>query len=153
MSAPLQLFTALVASLMVIALPLSAQPVNLSRNFRPDPLRFDGSSAGSVSLAELSGGARGCRGFSTSQPTYTLNLKDNFPLLDLLAFTTDLESDATMLLMGDNGTVVCANNENRGRNPQISMRLTRGSYRLWIGSREANKTLRYTLSLSEIKQR
>jgi hypothetical protein len=141
------------AGLLAIALPLSAQPLNLSRNFRPDPLRFDGSSSGSVSLAELSGGARGCRGFSSPQPSYTLNLGDNFPLLDVLAFTNDVESDATMLLMGDNGMVVCADNENRGRNPQISMRLPKGSYRLWIGSRDANKPLRYTLSLSEIKQR
>jgi len=141
------------AGLVAIALPLSAQPLNLSRNFRPDPLRFDGNSLGSVSLAELSGGVRGCRGFSTSEPSYTLNLSDNFPLLDLLAFSNDLESDATMLLMGDNGIVVCANDENHGRNPQISMRLPKGTYRLWIGSRDRNKPLRYTLSLSEIKQR
>lgn len=139
--------------LMAITLPLSAETLYLSRNFRPDPLRFAGSSAGSVSLAELAGGAKGCRGFSSSQPTYTLNLSDNFPLLDVLVFSKDRDREATMLLMGDNGIVVCANHENRGRYPQISMRLPRGSYRLWIGSREPDKPVPYILSLSEIKQR
>ncbi len=151
MRASICLSTTCLASL--VALPLLAQPLSLSRNFRPDPLRFEGTGGGNVSLAELSGGARGCRGFSSSQPTYTLTLNDNFPLLDVLAYSKEIEGDATMLLMGDNGIVVCANNENRGRNPQISMRLPRGNYRLWIGSREANKPVSYILSLSEIKQR
>lgn len=130
-----------------------SQAINISRQFRPDPLRIEAQTGGNVSLAEMAGG-RGCRGFTTDrQPTFTLNLGANFPMLDLLAYSSDVNADPTMLLVGDNGLVVCADNEHRGRNPQISMRLPQGTYRIWVGNRDANRSIKFTLSLSEINHK
>ncbi|MFN3927236.1 MAG: hypothetical protein ACK4QL_07905 [Pseudanabaenaceae cyanobacterium] len=141
--------------LLSVAFPAAvfAQPIALNRQFRPDPLRVEGTTTATVSLEELGGAGRGCRGFADRQPNFTLTLGANFPLLDILAFAKDVNADPTMLLMGENGIVVCADNEHAGRNPQIAMRLPQGTYRIWVGSREANRPIDFTLSVSEIRQK
>jgi hypothetical protein len=129
------------------------ETITLNRQFRPDPLRVEGQTGGNVSLAEIAGG-RGCRGFVPDrQPTFTLNLGANFPMLDILAYSNEVNADPTMLLIGENGLVVCADNEHRGRNPQIALRLPKGTYRLWVGNRDANRPIKFTLSVSEINQK
>lgn len=145
----------LLVSLAILSVPgvSQAQPITVVRQFRPDPMRLEGTTGGTVSLEELAGGGRGCRGFARREPNFVLNLSANFPLLDILAFTTDINADPTMLLMGDNGIVVCADNEHAGRNPQIAMRLPQGTYRIWIGSREPNRPINFILALSEMRQK
>jgi hypothetical protein len=123
----------------------------LARNFRPDPVKLEGTGGGGVSLADLAGVAEHCRGFGDRQPNHTIVLTDNFPLFDLLVYTNNINDDPTMLLKGDNGIVAC--NEPQGRNPQISQRLPKGTYQIWVGSKTANQRFNYTLSLSEIRQK
>lgn len=131
-------------------LPLSAQPLTLNRNFRPDPIRLEGRTGGSVNLSSL---AAGCRGFASSQANHVLVLRENFPVLDLLAYSTNVNTDLTMLVKGDNGLVLCADDENQRRNPQVSRRLTQGTYQIWVGSNELGRVSQYSLSVSESPQR
>ncbi|WP_156815552.1 hypothetical protein [Pseudanabaena sp. PCC 6802] len=126
--------------------------VALARNFRPDPVKLQGRTGGSVSMTSLSGQAN-CRGFASEQPNHTINLTANFPLVDFLVYTKNVNDDTTMMIKGPNGLVMCADDEYRGRNPQLTRRLPEGSYQIWVGARNANQSVNYTLSVSEIKQK
>lgn len=136
-------------------LPVKAQGsvVNLGRNFRPDPMKLQGSTSGSVRIADIAGIQANCRGYANSQPNYVIQLKDNFPVMDMLVYTNEVKDDPTMLVKGPNGLVICADDEYRGHNPQLYRRFPEGIYQIWIGSSETNKSIQYTLSLSEIRQK
>jgi hypothetical protein len=132
---------------------IAQNALTLQRNFRPDPIRLSGTAGGTVSLAAMAGVDANCRGFANTTPNHTLTLAETFPTLDLLVLTDNINHDPTLLLKGDNGIVICADNESRGRLPQIAQRLPRGSYQMWVGTKEPGQTITYQLSLSEIRQR
>ncbi len=137
-----------------IAAPSFAQSaISLGRSFRPDPATLTGVVQGSTSLASIAGIADNCRGFANAQPNHTITLTDTFPVMDLLAYTSNINDDPTMLVKGPNGIVICADDESGGRNPQATGRLPKGTYQVWVGSKNINQSFRYTLSLSEIRQK
>jgi hypothetical protein len=142
----------------ILALPGLAIAQNteviLSPGFKSDPIKFQGTTGGRVSLVQLAGGVSGkCRGFAQEQPNYVLNLPDNL-MLDVLVFSTELNSDTTLLIKSANGTVICADDEYQGRHPHLQKRrFGRGVYQVWIGSGDAQKPVSFTLSLSEFLQK
>lgn len=139
---------------LAIAVPSFAQiAISLDRNFRPDPAKLQGNGGGNVSLASLAGIADNCRGFANPEPNHTINLNDKFPLLDLLVYTNNVNDDPTMLVKGPDGIVICADDESGGRYPQANRRLPKGTYQVWVGSKNVNQSFSYTLSLSEIVQK
>jgi hypothetical protein len=158
-------FTTIAA--LAIAFPSFAQNVtsqnvtSLERNFRPDPKRLTGNGGGNVSIASIAGIADNCRGFANDEPNHTITLTETFQVLDLLVYTTNINDDPTMLIKGPNGIVICADDESGGRNPQSSRRLAngtyqswpKGTYQVWVGSKNINQSFSYTLSLSEISQK
>jgi hypothetical protein len=143
------------SAFLPVALPVNAQPnsIAISRNFRPDPIRVEGNAGGGVSLSKLAGIDGKCRGFGSSQPNHVIDLSSNFPMLDILAYTGNINDDLTMLIKGSNGLVVCADDENQRRNPQLSRRLPQGTYQVWVGVGDKDKSVRYSLSLSESPQK
>lgn len=143
------------ASLLLMLVPVNAQSsvLALKRNFRPDPIKFEGRTSGNVDIRSIAGVEANCRGFASRQPNHVIQLNENFPLLDLLVYTGKINDDPTLLIKGSNGIVACADDEYQGRNPQLSRRLPEGTYEVWVGSGDANKPIRYTLSLSEIRQK
>lgn len=143
-----------IAVTLAIAAPSFAQSaIALERNFRPDPEKLQGNGGGNVSLASLAGIADNCRGFANAEPNHTITLNENFPLLDLLVYTNNVNDDPTMLVKGPNGIVICADDESGGRYPQANRRLPKGTYQFWVGSKNVNQSFSYTLSLSEIVQK
>jgi len=143
-----------VAITLAIASPSFAQhAIALDRNFRPDPATLQGNGGGNVSLASLAGIADNCRGFANAEPNHTITLNETFPLLDLLVYTNNVNDDPTMLVKGPNGIVICADDESGGRYPQANRRLPKGTYQVWVGSKNINQSFRYILSLSEIVQK
>jgi hypothetical protein len=145
-------FTTIVA--LAIAAPSFAQSaVSLGRNFRPDPATLAGNGGGNISIASIAGIADNCRGFANAQPNHTITLTETFPVMDLLVYTSNINDDPTMLIKGPNGIVICADDESGGRNPQANRRLPKGEYQVWVGSKTINQSFRYTLSLSEIRQK
>ncbi len=145
-------FTTIVA--LAIAAPSFAQSaVSLGRNFRPDPAALDGSGGGSISIASIAGIADNCRGFANAEPNHTITLTETFPVMDLLVYSSNINDDPTMLIKGPNGFIVCADNESSGRNPQFTSRMNKGSYQVWVGSKNVNQAFSYKLSLSEISQK
>jgi hypothetical protein len=145
--------TLAIAFTCAIAAPSFAQSsVSLGRNFRPDPNILEGIGGGNTSLASIAGIADNCRGFANITPNHTITLKETFPVMDLLVYAKNINDDATMLIKGDNGVIICADNES-GSNPQINSRLNKGIYSVWVGSKSINQPFNYVLSLSEILQR
>ena len=145
-------FTTIVA--LAIAAPSFAQSaVSLGRNFRPDPKTLDGSGGGNVSIASTAGIADNCRGFANAKPNHTITLNETFPVMDLLVYSSNINDDPTMLIKGPNGIIICADDESGGRNPQVTRRMPKGIYKVWVGSKNVNQSFGYTLSLSEIRQK
>lgn len=143
-----------ISTALAISAPSFAQSaIDLDRNFRPDPKILRGNGGGNISLASLAGIADNCRGFANAEPNHTITLTDTFPLLDFLVYTGDVNDDPTMLIKGSNGVVICADDESGGRYPQANRRLTKGTYQVWVGSKNVNQSFAYTLSLSEIVQK
>lgn len=137
-----------------IAAPSFAQSaVSLGRSFRPDPATLSGNAGGNVSIARIAGIADDCRGFANAKPNHTITLTETFPVMDLLVYSSNINDDPTMLIKGPNGIVICADDESGGRNPQATRRLPKGEYQVWVGSKTINQSFRYTLSLSEIRQK
>jgi len=128
--------------------------VTLSPGFKSDPIKFQATTSGKVSMAQLSGGVSGkCRGFAQEKPNYVLNLPENL-MLDILAFSPDLNGDTTLLIKSSNGSITCADDEYQGRHPQITRRrFGRGTYQVWVGSGDGQKPVNFTLSLSEFLQK
>jgi hypothetical protein len=144
-----------VAAALSMVLPVRSQPnsIALARNFRPDPIKTEGTAGGSVSIAKLAGIDGKCRGFASSQPNHVIDLSSNFPMLDILVYSGNINDDLTMLVKGSNGLVICADDENQRRNPQLSRRLPQGTYQVWVGVSDKDKPVRYSLSLSESPQK
>ena len=80
-------------------------------------------------------------------------MNENFRLLELLVYTNNVNDDPNMLVKGPNGIVICADDESGGRYPQANRRLPKGTYQVWVGSKNVNQSFSYTLSLSEIVQK
>ena len=145
-------FTTIVA--LAIAAPSFAQSaISLGRNFRPDPVTFAGNGGGNISIASIAGIADNCRGFANAEPNHTITLTETFPVMDFLVYSSNINDDPTMLIKGSNGIIICADNESSGRNPQFTGRMPQGSYQVWVGSKNVDQAFRYTLSLSEIRQK
>jgi hypothetical protein len=150
----LQIIGLLVGLSTILVSPMRSQPNNttLARNFRPDPITMQSTAGGNVSLGALGGDSK-CRGFASAQPNHVIELTSNFPLLDILAYTNNVNTDLTMLVKSSDGMAICADDENQRRNPQLSQRLKKGTYQIWVGYSEQNKSVRYSLSLSESPQK
>jgi len=131
------------------ALPVLGQSITLSRNFRPDPFQVTGRTGGEVGLASLAGSASGCRGYGQATPNHVVSITDPFPMLDIVAFTRDVNQDLTMLIKGPGGSLWCGDDEYRNRSPRVSARLPKGTYEIWIGTGEIGRLTEYTLSISE----
>lgn len=138
---------------LAIAAPSFAQSViSLDRYFRPDPKKFMGNGGGNISLAQIANIADNCRGFTSAAPNHTITLSEDFPVLDLLAYSDNINDSLTMLVKGSDGTIFCAG-DGSGSHPQINSRFHKGDYQVWVGSTNINQSFRYTLSLSETHQK
>ncbi|MEI6428689.1 MAG: hypothetical protein WCO45_09950 [Pseudanabaena sp. ELA607] len=122
----------------------------LSSHFRPDPQRRENKTSGNESLANLSGGKK-CRGFAQKNPTYEIELKDDFSRLTFLVEGKTINDDATLLIKGPNNFVACGDDE-INLNPYVDRSFAKGKYRIWVGSKKAQTSFDYTLSISEGSQ-
>ena len=152
------LFLVNIGILLAIASSSSAQNViSLNRNFRNDPAKLTGNGGGSNSLASIAQIADNCRGYADKKANHIVTLNEPFPLLDFLVNSTNNNDDPTMLIKGPDGITICADDESKGRFPQVSLRLPngrlpKGDYQVWVGSKTANQSFAYTLYLSETRQ-
>ncbi len=125
--------------------------INLASGFRPDPQKLESTTSGDYSLSNLSRG-RNCRGFANKQPTYTLELEDDFQRLTFLVEGKGINDDATLLIKGPGSFALCGDDD-WGLNPYVVGKFPKGTYSVWVGSKKAQTSFGYTLSISEGAQR
>ncbi len=131
--------TALVAILTSITL-VSADPLPITPNFKPDPIVLTG----------ISGGAKDSQGCGKigEQPNHVIRLSNNFKYL---RFSVEGEGDLTLLIESPSGSRSCVLYDSAaGGKVQSSGFWEIGTYLIYIGDRSGQKH-NYTLSITQIR--
>lgn len=124
----------LISSSLMPYLSVDAQEAlkSIQPRFSPDPMVYNGTTAGKVS----------CQGASGLSPSHTLTIKQSFGFLSLKV----LANNATLLVKGPDGSYC-----REGDNPELSGAWVAGSYQIWVSSQSGDRSA-YRLSISETKQ-
>lgn len=131
--------TALAAILTSITL-VSAAPLPITPNFKPDPIVLSG----------ISGGAKDSQGCGKigEQPNHVIRLSDNFTYL---RFSVEGEGDLTLLIEPPSGSPSCVlYDSTSGGKIQSSGLWEKGIYRISIGDR-SGQNHPYTLSITQVR--
>jgi hypothetical protein len=131
--------TTLAAILTTITL-VSADPLPITPNFKPDPIVLSG----------ISGGAKDSQGCGKigEEPNHVIHLSDDFKYL---RFSVEGEGDLTLLIEPPSGSPSCVlYDSTSGGKIQSSGLWERGTYRIFIGDR-SGKDHNYTLSITQVR--
>jgi hypothetical protein len=136
--APIAFLAASLAAPMV-----SAQAINLSSGFMPDPQRYPGQSGGPVVASTVQSD---CRGFIPAQPSFILTTATGFRFLRVFA---ESGQDTTLMIRGVSRTW-CAD-DTYGQNPGVDLRgLPPGRYDIYVGSYAQGTVAPYQLGITEL---
>jgi hypothetical protein len=148
----------LLTSLLVVGLtvPAYAQnsgaftPVTIRPKFKSDPLKLEGVAGGNKPAKAIAGTIEtptgACLGFIDDQPDHTLEIKDFFSYLSIVA---ESDADTTIVVKGPGGT--WCNDDFQGKNAGVSGEWLAGKYDVWVGTYAKKKTTAYQLKISEIR--
>lgn len=143
------LFAATIAHAQSVQSQPIFENVTLGANFSPDPLVIRGISGGSVeakTVAERTETPTGpCVGFVDQPPDHTIVLNSFFNYLSL---QVESPEDTTLVISGPGGT--WCNDDLKGKNPGIAGQWLAGTYRVWVGSYEADKFIPYVIRISQV---
>lgn len=138
---------------MAIA-PVTAQPIfeslQLRSGFTPDPQILRGVSGGSnkamdfLSVRETPTGA--CVGYIDEHADHRLQLDSFFHYLNL---SVESQGDTVLVVRGPGG--VWCNDDSVDQNPVIVGEWQKGSYQVWVGSRDKNEYHPYVLEITQVK--
>jgi hypothetical protein len=124
-------------------LDLSATPLfgstSLQRGFSPDPFLADATSGGDMDTSSLS---QDC-GYTTSAPSYVLNLSGGASATFLRIFFKSDETDPTLLVYTPEKLWKCAETETSAslNGPVLDLEnAPSGKYVIWVGSTSGNST-------------
>jgi hypothetical protein len=124
--------------------------ITLTPGFNPDPFQLSGISGGSVAAVTLADRLRTstgiCWGYVSSEPDYELVLTQGFSYLNLRVLSP---GDTMLLVQGPGGT--WCSDDAQGMNPSIAGQWLAGTYKIWVGSPQANQYTPYDLQLSEVE--
>lgn len=118
---------------------------SLTSGFVPDPFTAAITAGGPASVSYLGGG---CAGFTTSEPSFSVNYTAGpFPVL---RFYFVGSGDTTMIINGPNGSYLCVDDSFGTLNPTIDFNApTSGRYDVWIGTFNAGASIAGTLYVTE----
>jgi len=89
-----------------------------------------------------------CLGYADTEPDYILNVQQDF---DSLTVSVSSGEDTTLMIQGPNdNTIRCNDNASRrNADAEIVDRWQAGTYRVWVGSFDAEARHRYVLTVGE----
>ncbi len=117
---------------------------SLAPGFTPDPHMVYGLSGGGTRAATWRGG---CQGFVTENaPNHVFTAEQDFPQLSVGVHSAQ---DATLVIEGPDGTVLCSDDDGDNTDPLIRARFPAGEYRIWVGSYAPSQNHDYALGFSE----
>ncbi|HEY8427178.1 MAG TPA: hypothetical protein VIL20_02340, partial [Sandaracinaceae bacterium] len=117
----------------------------MRRGFLPDPRVDPGVAGGPIDVALLGGG---CRGHVEARPSHVLTLRDDF---DYFRVTVrDASAPVTLVIRAPSGEYFCSAPD---EGPPVVERdaWPAGRYPIWVGSREAGATPRYSIEYTETR--
>lgn len=119
--------------------------ISIAPGFTPDPHMVSGTSGGSASAADLSAD---CTGQISASPDHLLVAGGTFTSLRVMAHS---ETDLTLVIERPDGTYLC-NDDGEGDDPIVEGTFAAGTYKIWVGSYNADTNGRYTLGISEMPE-
>jgi hypothetical protein len=147
----------LLSLLTLITMPVMAQTANfgtitLASNTAKESVSASGYTGGSYSLSAIKNRDRNnnsCIGFADPNPDYILVLQKDIPKLKMQVNSGG--SDTTILIQGpDDSMIRCGDDTGRSKDASIDDKNWKaGTYKLWIGTFNANIKSNYTLSLEQ----
>ena len=119
--------------------------ISIAPGFTPDPHIVSGTSGGSANAADLSAE---CAGQISATPDHLLVAGGTFTNLRVMAFS---ETDVTLVVQRPDGTYLC-DDDTEETNPIVDGTFAAGTYKIWVGSYNADTNGRYTLGISEMPE-
>ncbi|MFT5356474.1 MAG: hypothetical protein ACI9KE_003699 [Polyangiales bacterium] len=119
--------------------------ISIAPGFTPDPHVVSGTSGGSASAADLSAD---CAGQISATPDHLLVAGGVFTNLRVMAHS---DTDVTLVVERPDGTYLC-NDDAEGDDPIVESTFAAGTYKIWVGSYNADTNGRYTLGISEMPE-
>lgn len=119
--------------------------ISIAPGFTPDPRVTSGTSGGSANAADLNAD---CAGQISATPDHLLVAGGVFTNLRIMAFS---ETDVTLVVERPDGTYLC-NDDAEETNPIVDGTFPAGTYKIWVGSYDADTNGRYTLGISEMPE-
>ena len=117
--------------------------ISIAPGFSLDPHVVSGTSGGSASAAELHAD---CAGQISATPDHLLVAGGVFTSLRIMAHS---ETDVTLVVERPDGTYLC-NDDAEGDDPIVEGMFPTGTYKIWVGSYNADTNGRYVLGISEL---
>ncbi len=138
----------------IVTLPALAQTANFGEITVASgfgSVDSQGTTAGFFGLSNIVSRDRAgnlCLGYADTDPDYILTVQQDFEQLTL---TVDSGEDTTLLVQGPNdNTIRCNDNASRrNTDAQIIDQWQVGTYRIWVGSFDAQQRHNYVLTVSE----
>ncbi len=107
--------------------------IALSSGFQPDPYTAAAAVGGNVDVNSLDLEA-GCLGYTTSEPTFRLNLTGSLGPLNIF-FMSDHTEDTTLIIRTPDGRYLCNDDSGYSFDPMLTLsNPQQGEYLIWIGS-------------------
>ena len=118
--------------------------VAVGPGFTPDPSTWTGDEIGGrINAHELDDR---CDGWIAAQPDIVLHTTRPFAELVIMAAS---EVDSTLVMVGPDGELRCGDNEDE-QHPIVRGSLPRGTFRIWVGARDAGGSAPFVLAMSEL---
>lgn len=86
-----------------------------------------------------------CRGFYAGNPEHVLRVRGD---VDYLRLETDADGDPTLMLVAEDGAVYCDDDGGEGLNSRIEGSFPPGTYRVYVGSYQPNRSDSYRLLIT-----
>ena len=121
--------------------------ISINTSLAKNPLIIKGNSGGTIIAKEITqteNTATGyCDGYVRSQPNHILKLESFFESLRL---EVESSADTTILVKGPGG--VWCNDDASSANPMIEGQWQPGTYQVWIGSYQADRSDNYQIKIT-----
>ncbi|MCB9596857.1 MAG: hypothetical protein H6719_29310 [Sandaracinaceae bacterium] len=102
---------------------------------------LEGQAEGDIDSTSL-GLPQSCRGYFAGTPEHIVRIRRG---VDYLRLETDAEGDPTLMLVAEDGAVYCDDDGGEGYNSRIEGSFPPGSYRVYVGSYQPNRSAAYRL--------
>ena len=143
----LLLGTTIILNSFIISSQAQSNSIAINSNLAKNPLSLKGNSGGTLVAKEITqteNTSTGfCHGYVRSQPNHVLKLESFFKSLRL---EVESSADTTILIKGPGG--VWCNDDASSANPMIEGQWQPGTYQVWIGSYQADKSDSYRIKIS-----